>query len=151
MIRPFDYGLEWEIEGIKHTAEVAGLKGFHFVEYSDGLSLAFTARYHEWVKGLAMIEPGWIADDMWQREEAHYWSEFGRMMALPPEERLRAGMALNVRSGLQAPSPPPGPHRPGWLRELRMVQRCNGITTTTTSTVSAFATSSSQSIWRSAH
>jgi pimeloyl-ACP methyl ester carboxylesterase len=111
---PPEYGLELEIEGIKRTAEASGLESFHLVEYSGGLSLAFTARYPEWVRSLALIEPGWIADDTWRREEAAYWSELGRVMALPPEERLRAGMALNVRPGVQMTSPPPGPPPP-WM------------------------------------
>ena len=91
------YELKWEIEGIRCAAEAAGLKSFHLIEYSGGLSLAFTARYPEWVRSLALIEPGWIADDTWRREEAAYWSELGRVMALPPEERLHMGIALNVR------------------------------------------------------
>jgi pimeloyl-ACP methyl ester carboxylesterase len=115
---PPEYGLEWEIEGIKHTAEAASMASFHLVEYSGSLSLAFTAMYPEWVRSLTLIEPGWIADDTWRREEAAYWSEVGRVMALPPEERLRAGMALNVRHGVQAPSPPPGPPPPWMARRV---------------------------------
>jgi pimeloyl-ACP methyl ester carboxylesterase len=115
---PPGYGLEWEIEGIRRAAEAADMTSFHFVEYSGGLSLAFTARYPEWVRSLALIEPGWIADNTWRREEAAYWSELGRVMALPPEERLRAGMALNVRPGVQAPSPPPGPPPPWMARRV---------------------------------
>ena len=114
---PPDYALEWEIEGIKRAAEAANIMSFHLVEYSNGLSLAFTARYPELVRSLALIEPGWIADDTWRCEEAAYWSELGRVMALPPEERLR-GMALNVRPGVQAPLPPPGPPPPWMARRV---------------------------------
>lgn len=115
---PPEYGLELEIEGIKHAAEAAGLASFHLVEYSGGLSLAFTAKYPEWVRSLALIEPGWITNGTWRREEAAYWSELGRVMALPPEERLPAGMTLNVRSGVQAPSPPLGPPPPWMARRV---------------------------------
>lgn len=111
---PPGYELEREIEGIKSATEAADMTSFHLVEYSGGLSLAFTARYPERVRSLALIEPGWIADDTWRREEVAYWSELGRVMALPPQERLPAGMALNVRPGVQAPSPPPGPP-PSWM------------------------------------
>lgn len=83
---PPGYGLEWEIAGMKRAAEASGLESFHLVEYSGGLSLAFTARYPEWVRSLALIEAGWIADDTWRCEEAAYWSELGRVMVLPPEE-----------------------------------------------------------------
>ena len=114
---PPEYGLEWEIEGIKHAAEAADMTSFHLVEYSNGLSLAFAAKYPERVRSLALIEPGWIADDTWRREEAAYWSEWGRVMALPPEERLR-GMALNVRPGVQAPSSPSGPPPPWMARRV---------------------------------
>jgi len=115
---PPGYGLEWEIEGIKRAAEAADMESFHLVEYSGGLSLAFTARYPEWVRSLALIEPSWIADDTWRCEEAAYWSELGRVMALPAEERLRAGMALNVRPGVQPPSPPPGSPPPWMVRRV---------------------------------
>ncbi|HEX6551529.1 MAG TPA: hypothetical protein VF026_02115, partial [Ktedonobacteraceae bacterium] len=50
---PPGYALEWEIEGIKRAAEAANITSFHLVEYSNGLSLAFTARYPELVRSLA--------------------------------------------------------------------------------------------------
>ena len=115
---PPEYGLEWEVEGIKRLAEDADMTSFHLVEYSGSLSLAFMARYPEKVRSLALIEPGWIADDTWRREEATYWSEVDRVMALPPEERMPAGMALNVRSGVRAPSTPPGPPPPWMARRV---------------------------------
>ncbi len=115
---PPGYGLELEIEGIKSAAEAADMESIHLVEYSNGLSLAFTAKHPEWVRSLALIEPGWIANGTWRREEAAYWSEVGRVMALPPEERLPAGMALNVRPDVQAPSPPPGPPPPWMARRV---------------------------------
>jgi hypothetical protein len=55
---PPGYELEWGIESIKHIAKAAGMAGFHPVEYSNGLSLAFTAKYPEWVRSLA--NPGSI-------------------------------------------------------------------------------------------
>lgn len=115
---PAGYGLEWEIEAIKRAAEAAGLKTFHLVEYSNGISLAFAARHPEWVRSIALIEPSWIADDTWRREEAAYWSEVGRALALPPGERLPAAMAVNVRPGVQVPSPPPGSPPPWMARRV---------------------------------
>jgi hypothetical protein len=80
---PPEYSLEWEIEGIKRAAEAAEMMSFHLIEYFGGPSLAFTPRYPEWVRSLALIEPGWIADDKWRREEAVYWSEVGRVSQRP--------------------------------------------------------------------
>src|SRR5258705_13382796 len=59
---PPSYGLELEVEGIRRVADAAGVQSFHLVGFSGGgaACLAFTARYPERVKGLALIWPGWV-------------------------------------------------------------------------------------------
>src|SRR5512133_3683490 len=56
---PTNYELGLEAEGIKRTADEAGLDTFHLVGFSGGgaAALAFTARYPERVRSLALIEP----------------------------------------------------------------------------------------------
>jgi pimeloyl-ACP methyl ester carboxylesterase len=110
---PPDYGLELEVEGIKRTAEAAGLKSFHLVGYSGGgaASLAFIVKYPELVRSLALIEPAWIGNDP---RDAADWSEMERIMALPPNERMQAFIRAGLRPGVEPPPPPPGPPPP-WM------------------------------------
>ena len=110
---PPGYGLELEIEGMKRAAEAADFKSFHLVGYSGGgaASLAFLVKYPELVRSLALIEPAWIGNDP---EDAAYWSEMERIMALPPNERMQAFIRAGLRPGVEPPPPPPGPP-PSWM------------------------------------
>jgi len=110
---PPDYSLELEVEGIKRSAEAAGLKSFHLVGYSGGgaASLAFIAKYPEPVRSLALIEPAWIGINP---EDAADWSEMDRIMALPPNERMQAFIRAGLRPGVEPPPPPPG-LPPPWM------------------------------------
>ncbi len=110
---PPDYGLELEVEGIKRSAEAAGLKRFHLVGYSGGgaASLAFIVKYPELVRSLALIEPAWIGN---HPEDAADWSEMDRIMALPPNERMQAFIRAGLRPGVEPPPPPSGPPPP-WM------------------------------------
>ena len=110
---PPDYGLEIEVESIKRSAEAAGFKSFHLVGFSGGgaASLAFIVKYPELVRSLALIEPAWIGNDP---EDAGYWSEMERIMALPPNERMQAFIRAGLRPGVEPPPPSPGPPPP-WM------------------------------------
>jgi len=109
---PPDYGLALEVEGLWRTAEAAGLESFHLVGYSGGgaVALAFTAKYPERPRSLALIEPAWIGDDFWTPEEA---VEIDRVMALPPEQRMPAFVRFQLRPGVEPPPPPSPP--PPWM------------------------------------
>jgi pimeloyl-ACP methyl ester carboxylesterase len=113
---PPDYGLEVEVEGIRRVAEAAGLKRFHLVGYSGGgaCSLAFTAKYPERLKSLALIEPAWSGRPT--PEDAEDWAELERVMTLAPDERMQAFMRWHMRPGVEPPAMklPPGPP-PAWM------------------------------------
>jgi pimeloyl-ACP methyl ester carboxylesterase len=113
---PPGYGLATETEAIRRTADAAGAERFHLVGYSAGgaMSLAFTARYPERLKSLALIEPAWIG--ALTPADAEDWAALGRAMTLPPEERMRAFMLWHMRPGVPPPAmrtPPGAP--PPWM------------------------------------
>lgn len=113
---PPDYGLEVEVDGIRRVAEAAGVKSFHLVGYSAGgaSSLAFTAKFPERLRSLALIEPAWIGG--LTSEDAEDWAELGRLMMLAPNERMRGFMRWQMRPGVEPPDLPlpPGPP-PAWM------------------------------------
>src|SRR5207249_10435275 len=65
---------------------------------------------------LARIEPAWIGNEGWNAEDAADWAEMDRVMALPPDERMRAFMRWEMRAGVEPPAlpMPPGPPPP-WM------------------------------------
>jgi len=111
-----DYSLETEVEGIKKAANEACVKSFHLVGYSAGgaSALAYTARYPERVRSLALIEPAWIGKT--SPENKGEWDAITRLMALPDDERMKAFMRWQMRPGTEPPSLPlpPGPP-PVWM------------------------------------
>lgn len=113
---PSDYGLEVEVEGIRRVADAAGVQHFHLVGYSGGgaMALAFTAKYYQRLKSLALIEPAWIG--AFTSDDAEDRAALGRVMTLPPEERMPAFMLWHMRPGVPPPAMrmPPGPPPP-WM------------------------------------
>src|SRR5438477_8592419 len=99
---PADYMLDTEVEGIRRAAGASGWDAFHLVGHSIGgaAALAFAARYPERVQSLALIEPGSIARIDSTDEEA---AETDRIMALPPDERLRTYSKLLVGEDARVP------------------------------------------------
>jgi pimeloyl-ACP methyl ester carboxylesterase len=116
---PPDYGLELEVEGIRHAADSAGFDHFHLVGYSAGgaSSLAFTAKYPERLKSLALIEPAWIGS-LNSDEDVADWENLGGLMSFPPDDRMRAFAHWQMRPGIEPPtlSLPPGPP-PAWMQK----------------------------------
>ena len=114
---PPGYGLDVEVEGIRRTAEAAGLDRFHLVGFSAGgaSSLAFTARYPERLRSLALIEPAWIGA-LSSAEDSADMAALDQVMHLPPDERMQAFMRWQVRPGVEPPvvQMPPGPPPP-WM------------------------------------
>jgi pimeloyl-ACP methyl ester carboxylesterase len=114
---PPGYGLDLEVEGIRRVADEAGVERFHLVGFSAGgaSSLAFTARYPERLRSLALIEPAWIGAPTTPEDVAD-WAELDRVMLLPPAERMQAFMRWQVRPGVEPPAVqlPPGPPPP-WM------------------------------------
>jgi pimeloyl-ACP methyl ester carboxylesterase len=113
---PPNCGLELEVEGIRRVVDDAGLKCFHLVGYSGGgaISLAFTAKYPERLRSLALIEPAWIGAPT--DEDAADWGELKRVMQLPPGERMQAFRHWHFRPGMEPPaSPQPSGPPPTWM------------------------------------
>jgi pimeloyl-ACP methyl ester carboxylesterase len=114
---PDDYGLEVEVEGIRKAADSAGVKTFHLVGYSAGgaSALAFTAKYPERLKSLALIEAAWIGS-LLPGKDIEDWGKLERLVSLPSDERMRAFMQWQMRPGVEPPSLtlPPGPP-PAWM------------------------------------
>ncbi len=113
---PADYSLDVEVEGIRRTADAAGVDRFHLVGYSAGgaFSLAFTAKYPGRISSLALIEPAWIGTPT--PEDAEDWAALNRLMALSATDQMREFSRWQMRSGLQPVSIPlpPGPP-PSWM------------------------------------
>jgi pimeloyl-ACP methyl ester carboxylesterase len=111
-----DYGLEVEVDGIGRAADAAGHERFHLVGYSAGgaSSLAFAASHPARLKSLALIEPAWMGGI--PPEATEEWAQLGRLMLLPPDERMRAFMRWQMRPGVEPPTLPlpPGPPPP-WM------------------------------------
>jgi len=116
---PPDYGLELEIEGIRRAADSAGVERFHLVGYSAGgaSSLAFTAKYPERLKSLALVEPAWIGS-LNSAEDVEDWEKLEHLTSLPPDERMQAFMQWQMRPGVEPPRLPlpPGP-APAWMEK----------------------------------
>jgi pimeloyl-ACP methyl ester carboxylesterase len=113
---PADYTLELEVGGVLRDADERGWDQFHLVGYSGGGSaaLAFAARHSERLASLALLEPAWAGRWDLSSPEQELWSEYDRLEALPPEEFMRTFMRLNVKPGVELPSPPPG-DPPRWM------------------------------------
>ena len=113
---PPGYTLELEVGGVLRAADDCDWERFHLVGYSGGGSaaLAFTASHPERLTSLALLEPAWAGRwDLSPAEQA-LWREYDRIGALPPDQRMRAFMRLNVKPGVELPPPPPG-DPPPWM------------------------------------
>jgi pimeloyl-ACP methyl ester carboxylesterase len=108
--------LEREVAGIGAFADAAGFERFHLVGYSAGAAcaLAFCAEHPDRVLSLTLNEPGWIGRTGVSPEEAECHRSLARLMAMPPEERFKAFVLLQLAPGVAPPSPPEGPP-PTWM------------------------------------
>jgi pimeloyl-ACP methyl ester carboxylesterase len=117
---PSNYTLEMEIEGIQRAADASGFGTFHLVGYSAGgaSALAFTARYPNRLKSLALIEPAWIGNADWTPDDIADGAELDNVMALPNEERIRAFARWQMRPGVEPPKLPVPPGLPPpWMAQ----------------------------------
>lgn len=111
-----DYTLDLEADGALRAARERGWEQFHLVGYSGGgaAALALAARHPDQLSSLALLEPAWAGNwDMTPAERA-LWTEYERLESLPPAQFMGAFMRLNVRPGVELPSPPPG-DPPPWM------------------------------------
>jgi pimeloyl-ACP methyl ester carboxylesterase len=115
-VPPSDYSIDTEVEGIRRAADEAGWDAFHLVGHSVGgaAALGFAATYPERVLSLALIEPGSIARIDSTDEEA---AETDRILALPPEERLKEYSRLLLGADTQMPDREILRTPPEWMRK----------------------------------
>lgn len=113
---PAGYTLDDEVNGIRRAADERAVHEFHLVGYSGGgaACLAFVARSPERVRSLALVEPAWIGNEDLSPEEAEYWREADRILALPPQELMREFVQWGLRPGVEPPAAPSGPPPP-WM------------------------------------
>jgi pimeloyl-ACP methyl ester carboxylesterase len=111
-----DYSLDTEIGGVVREADARGWERFHLVGYSGGgaAALAFAARHPQRLLSLALLEPAWAGNWDWTAEHTALWAEYDQIMNLPPEQFMRAFMALGVRPRVTLPQAPAG-DPPAWM------------------------------------
>jgi pimeloyl-ACP methyl ester carboxylesterase len=109
---PENYSIAAEIDAIEALAQRENVKTFDIVAHSGGaaIALAYVAAHPARVRSLAVDEP---AFDFSPEAEAEL-REFHALGALPPEERMRAFMKLQV-SPVVTITPPPTGDAPPWM------------------------------------
>jgi pimeloyl-ACP methyl ester carboxylesterase len=123
---PPDYELDVEVEALRHVVDDANLSSIDIVAYSGGgaVALAFTAKYPERVRTLAVCEPAVIPGQDWIREAGEFWTAIQHAMTLPAAEQMREFVRVHLRPGVPMPPPPSGSpppwmaRRPAGLRAL---------------------------------
>ena len=116
IVPPPDYSLETEVEGIRRVAADAGFDTFHLVGYSAGgaSSLAFTSRYPERLRSLALMEPAWAGREGQSAEEAAVFVRFRAIPELSADGIMPEFVRTQLADGVEPPAPPPGPPPP-WM------------------------------------
>lgn len=116
VIPPPGYSLETEVEGIRRVADGAGFETFHLVGYSAGgaSSLAFTARYPERLRSLALMEPAWAGRTGQSPEEAAVFARFRAIPELSADGIMPEFVRTQLADGVEPPAPPLGPPPP-WM------------------------------------
>ncbi len=113
---PAGYTLDAERDGILSAAAQAGFERFHLVGYSAGgaAALWFATRDPDRLLSLTLLEPAWAGNQARTPAEQKLQAQFEAAMALPPDERMRAFVRLQLAPGVEPPPPPPGPPPP-WM------------------------------------
>ena len=118
---PTPYSMRTETDGLLRAADEAGIERFHLYGHSGGgaVALAFAVAHADRVLTLAIDEP---ASDFTDEGNAEFgWSDFDRVLRLPPTESMPEFLKLQVAPGVALPPPRTGP-QPPW-----MVKRPAGI------------------------
>lgn len=115
-VPPPGYSLETEVEGILRTAADAGFETFHLVGYSAGgaSSIAFTSRYPERLRSLALMEPAWAGREGQSAEEAAVFDRFRAIPSLSADRIMSEFVRTQLANGVEAPATPPGAPPP-WM------------------------------------
>ena len=113
---PPGYSLDDEVAGILSFADQAGFDRFHLVGYSAGgaSALAFCDRCPERLVSLVLNEPAWTGQSKFDDDERELWRHFLELEQLPEEQLMARFVRLQLREGVEPPSPPEGPEPP-WM------------------------------------
>ena len=113
---PPGYSIALEVEALRERADAEGLGQFDLVAFSGGgaIALSFAARHPDRLRTLAMFEPANVPG-AWDDDERRDFHELRAAMdGAPPERRIAEFTRLQIREGVEPPSPPPGPPPP-WM------------------------------------
>lgn len=114
---PAEYSLDDEVAGVLREAEAHGWDTFHLVGYSGGgaSALAFTARYPQRLRSLALLEPAWAGSWDWSPAHTELWTRYHALRDLPPEQFMAEFVRLGVRPGVTAGLPTRDGPQPPWM------------------------------------
>jgi pimeloyl-ACP methyl ester carboxylesterase len=123
---PPGFTLEMEVEGLRRFADASAFERFHLTGYSAGgaVALAFTARYPQRVRSLALMEPAWAGWQGLSHEETAMWDRLRGVAELPDDEFMREFIRAEIAPGVPPPEPatveaaPWMAQRPAGLRAL---------------------------------
>jgi pimeloyl-ACP methyl ester carboxylesterase len=113
---PAGYTLDVEGDGILAAAARSGFERFHLAGYSAGgaAALRFATVHPERLLSLTLLEPAWAGNRARTPGEQRLHRQFEHAMTLPPDERMRLFVRLQLAPGVEPPPPPSGP-APPWM------------------------------------
>jgi pimeloyl-ACP methyl ester carboxylesterase len=110
---PAGYAIADEVDGISRAADAAGFERFHLYGHSAGgaCALAYVAAHPERILSLALDEP---ASDFSPEARSALQHDLDGIAELPAGEKVAVFLRLQLASGVEPPSPPPG-SPPEWM------------------------------------
>lgn len=110
---PPHYSIQIEVDALEQAMDAADFDTAHLVGFSGGgaVSLDFAAQHPERLRSLAIYEPARQPGPLVLEDHPEYATARGQ---LGPDEMMAAFTSLQLRPGVEPPSPPPGP-APGWM------------------------------------
>src|SRR5678816_772430 len=123
---PAAYSIATEIDGVLRVADEAGFERFHLYGHSGGgaIALALALTHTDRVLTLTVDEP---ASDFTHQGNTDYgWSEFDRVLRMPPNEATPEFLKLQVAPGVALPPPPSGKSKSTASRSRQVFVVANG-------------------------
>lgn len=113
---PDNYRLDLEVAGLVATASKFGFDRFHLVGYSAGgmVAAAVAGQCGDRVASLTLLEPAWLGNTGVTEKERRAFDAAVAAAELPGTEAMAEFVKLNLRQGIDPPSPPAG-DPPPWM------------------------------------